>query len=116
MIRCDHENGGRAYPARLWIFVTLGVCFKRTTAWTSLANDDGISSKLFEWRRSSSRSELLVYLRCTSNQLVGALRGRVLTAEFRGSCMARSCSCGRRYTAPEVGRAHVDNSVQGPSM
>ncbi|KIJ68062.1 hypothetical protein HYDPIDRAFT_107672 [Hydnomerulius pinastri MD-312] len=109
MIRCHHENGGRAYLARLWVFVTLGVCFKRTSAWTCLANNDGISSKLFERRRSSSRRELLMHLRSTSNQLV-------LTAESRGSCTARHCSRGRRYMAPVVGRAHVDIYVQGPSM
>ncbi|KIJ58152.1 hypothetical protein HYDPIDRAFT_119905, partial [Hydnomerulius pinastri MD-312] len=117
MVRCDHENGGRAYLARLWIFVTLGVCFKRTTAWTCLANNDGISSKLFEWQRSSSCRELLMHLRSTSNQLVGAPREKVLTAEFTGSCTARCCSRGRRHVALVVGRAHVDtDSVQGPSM
>ncbi|KIJ58144.1 hypothetical protein HYDPIDRAFT_119932, partial [Hydnomerulius pinastri MD-312] len=116
MIRCNHENSGRAYLARLWVFVTLGVCFKRTTAWTCLADDDGISSKLFESRRSSLCRELLVYLRSTSNQLVGAPRDKELTAEFRGSCTAGSCSRSRGYVASVVGQAHVDNSVQGPSM
>ncbi|KIJ57589.1 hypothetical protein HYDPIDRAFT_120528 [Hydnomerulius pinastri MD-312] len=96
MIPCDHENGGCAYLARLWFFVTLGVSFKGMSARTCLANNGGISSKLFEWQRSASCRELLMHLRST--------------------CTARSCSRGRRYTAPVVGRAHVDNSVQGPSM